>query len=377
MGIDLNLEKFEFKGILNERPLILAGPCSAETETQVMETARQLKENGIHIFRAGLWKPRTRPNAFEGVGRKGLPWMKRVKEELGMLTATEVANVKHIYDALKAGIDMLWIGARTTANPFAVQEIADALKGVDIPVMVKNPVNPDAELWIGALERLNNAGITKLAAIHRGFSIYNKSFYRNHPQWQIPIELKRRIPDLPVITDPSHICGNRDLLFEISQKAMDLNFDGLIVETHCDPDNAWSDAQQQITPMALKDLIDNLIMRKADVENTILMTTLEDLRHQIDKFDDALLSIMESRMAVSRKIGEHKKKNNITILQTSRWDEILRRRIEEAGKKGLSEEFIIKVFRAIHQESINHQTKVMNSKDVDLDSKIPNLSETL
>lgn len=377
MGIELKLESFEFTGLTNKRPLVLAGPCSAESEEQVMETAKQLKQYGIKIFRAGIWKPRTRPNAFEGVGRKGLAWLKRVKDELGMYTATEVANVKHVYDALKAGIDILWIGARTTANPFAVQEIAESLKDVDIPVMVKNPVNPDPELWIGALERLNNAGITKLAAIHRGFSIYDKSFYRNHPQWQIPIELKRRIPNLPMITDPSHICGNRDLLFEISQKAMDLNFDGLIIETHVDPDKAWSDSQQQITPQTLDALLKNLVLRTANVENAVLMTTLEELRHEIDKYDDKLVSILERRMAVSRKIGEHKKKNNITILQTSRWDEILRRRIEEADKKGLSEEFIIKLFRAIHQESINHQTKVMNSKDVDLNSKISYPTEIL
>ena len=294
-----------------------------------------------------------------------------------MYTAIEVANVKHVYEALKAGIDVLWIGARTTANPFAVQELADSLKDVDIPVLVKNPINPDTELWIGALERLNNAGIKRLAAIHRGFSTYSKTFYRNHPQWQIPIELKRRIPELPVITDPSHICGNRDLLFEISQKAMDLNFDGLIIETHINPDKAWSDAQQQITPKVLDELLHKLILRKADVDNTILMTTLEELRHEIDKYDDKLLQILEYRMAVSRKIGEYKKKNNITILQTSRWDEILRKRIEEAGRKGMSEEFIIKVFRAIHQESINHQTKVMNSKDIDLDSKVTYTSEIL
>lgn len=377
MGIDLNLETFELKGLTGKRPLVLAGPCSAETEEQVMETASQLKQMGIKIFRAGIWKPRTRPNAFEGVGKKGLPWLKRVKEELGMYTAIEVANVKHVYEALKAGIDVLWIGARTTANPFAVQELADSLKDVDIPVLVKNPINPDTELWIGALERLNNAGIKRLAAIHRGFSTYSKTFYRNHPQWQIPIELKRRIPELPVITDPSHICGNRDLLFEISQKAMDLNFDGLIIETHINPDKAWSDAQQQITPKVLDELLHKLILRKADVDNTILMTTLEELRHEIDKYDDKLLQILEYRMAVSRKIGEYKKKNNITILQTSRWDEILRKRIEEAGRKGMSEEFIIKVFRAIHQESINHQTKVMNSKDIDLDSKVTYTSEIL
>lgn len=377
MGVDLNLESFEFEGLDIKRPLVIAGPCSAETEEQVIETARQLKKMGIRFFRAGLWKPRTRPNAFEGVGKVGLPWMKRVKEELGLLTTTEVANVKHVYAALKAGIDILWIGARTTANPFAVQEIAEALKGVDIPVMVKNPVNPDTELWIGALERFNNSGITKLAAIHRGFCLYSKTFYRNHPQWQIPIELKRRIPELPVITDPSHICGNRDLLFEISQKAMDLNFDGLIIETHVNPDKAWSDAQQQITPKKLKELLDNLVLRKADVENALLLTTLEEMRNEIDKFDDKLVKILEARMAVSRKIGAYKKRNNITILQTSRWDEILRKRIDEAEKLGLSEEFIVKVFRAIHQESINHQTKVMNSKDVDLDSKISYPTEML
>ncbi len=377
MGIDIDLQKFEFEGITNQKPLILAGPCSAESETQVMETAKQLKQYGIKIFRAGIWKPRTRPNAFEGVGRKGLPWLKKVKEELGMLTAIEVANVKHVYEALKTGIDILWIGARTSANPFAVQEIADALKDVDIPVMVKNPVNPDAELWIGALERLNNAGIKKLAAIHRGFSTYSKSFYRNHPQWQIPIELKRRIPRLPIITDPSHICGNRDLLFEISQKAMDLDFDGLMIETHINPDKAWSDAHQQITPKTLNELLNDLILRKADVENTVLMTTLEEIRHEIDKYDDKLVDILEHRMRLAEKIGEYKKKNNITILQTSRWDEILRRRIEDADRKGLSEEFIIKIFRAIHQESINHQTKVMNAKDIDLDNKVPNTTEIL
>ncbi|MBN2215522.1 MAG: bifunctional 3-deoxy-7-phosphoheptulonate synthase/chorismate mutase type II [Bacteroidales bacterium] len=377
MGVDLNLESFEFKGIINKRPLVIAGPCSAETEEQVMETARQLSQIGVKIFRAGLWKPRTRPNAFEGVGKIGLPWLKRVKEETGLLTATEVANVKHVYEALKAGIDILWVGARTTANPFAVQEIAETLKGVDIPVMVKNPVNPDTELWIGALERLNNAGITKLAAVHRGFCIYSQTFYRNHPQWQIPIELKRRIPTLPIITDPSHICGNRDLLFEISQKAMDLNFDGLIIETHVNPDKAWSDAHQQITPKVLKELLNNLVLRKANVDNAMLLSTLEEMRHEIDKYDDRLVKILEARMAVSRKIGIYKKKNNITILQTSRWDEILRKRIEEAEKIGLSEEFIVKLFRAIHQESINHQTKVMNAKDVDLDNKISYPTEML
>ena len=362
MSIELKLTPFIFDGIPEERPMVMAGPCSAESEEQVMETAGQLKNAGIKIFRAGIWKPRTRPSTFEGVGKEGLPWLKRVKDELNMYTATEVANVKHVYDALKAGIDIIWLGARTTANPFAVQEIADSLKGVDIPVLIKNPINPDVELWIGAFERLNQAGITKLAAIHRGFSIYSKTLYRNHPQWEIPIELKRRIPDLPIITDPSHICGSSDLLFEISQRAMDLDFDGLIIETHYDPDKALSDAQQQITPQALQKLLSRLILRKANIESNVLLSTLEELRHDIDKYDDRLVEIFEHRMAVSRKIGLYKKKNNITILQTSRWDEILKHRIEQAAQKGLSEEFIIKIFRAIHEESINHQTRVMNEE---------------
>lgn len=360
MKIELKLEKFEFKGVPTERPLIMAGPCSAENEEQVMETGRQLKEMGVLIYRAGLWKPRTRPDTFEGVGKEGLPWLKRVKDELGMYTATEVANVWHVYDALKAGIDIIWLGARTTANPFAVQEIADSLKGVDIPVMVKNPINPDVELWIGAIERLNRAGIKKMAAIHRGFSIYNRTLYRNNPQWEIPIELKRLIPELPILTDPSHICGSRDLLFEVSQRAMDLDFDGLIIESHCNPEKALSDAQQQLTPENLDKLIHRLVLRSATIQNNVLLSTLEDLRHEIDKYDDKLMDIFEHRMAVARKIGEYKKQNNITILQTSRWDEILRDKIVQAARKGLGEEFIVKVFRAIHEESINHQTRVMN-----------------
>jgi chorismate mutase len=360
MQVTLKLDKFEFKGVSAEKPLIMAGPCSAETEEQVIETAKQLKKYGIKIFRAGLWKPRTRPNTFEGVGKDGLPWLRRVKEELGLYTAIEVANVRHVYDALKSGIDMIWLGARTTANPFAVQEIADSLKGVDLPVLVKNPINPDVELWIGAFERLNRAGITKLAAIHRGFSTYSRSMYRNNPQWEIPIELKRLIPELPIITDPSHICGCRDLLFEISQRAMDLDFDGLIIESHYHPDEALSDANQQITPEDLHKLLNKLILRTADIKNNQLLATLEELRHEIDKYDDRLMEIFEHRMAVARKIGEYKKQNNITILQTVRWDEILHHRIEQAVKMGLGEEFIIKIFRAIHEESINHQTKVMN-----------------
>jgi chorismate mutase len=362
MKVSLQLSKLEFGALPSKKPLIMAGPCSAETEEQVMETARQLKGFGIEIFRAGLWKPRTRPDTFEGMGKKALPWLKRVKDELGMYTATEVANVKHVYDALKAGIDIIWLGARTTANPFAVQEIADSLRGVDLPVLIKNPVNPDVELWVGAFERLNRAGIDKLAAIHRGFSTYSRTLYRNNPQWEIPIELKRLIPDLPILTDPSHICGSRDLLFEVSQKAMDLDFDGLIVETHCNPDKALSDAQQQITPEALNRLINRLVLRSARIQNNVLLSTLEELRHEIDKYDDKLMELFEHRMAVARKIGEYKKQNNITILQTSRWDEILRNKIDQAAKMGLGEEFIVKIFRAIHEESINHQTRVMNEE---------------
>lgn len=360
MSIQLELEAFEFDGVPKERPLVMAGPCSAESEEQVMTTAKQLKANGIKIFRAGIWKPRTRPNTFEGIGKEGLPWLRKVQDELGMLTATEVANVNHVFEALKHGVDILWIGARTSANPFAVQEIADALNGVDIPVLIKNPVNPDVELWIGAFERLNQAGIKRLAAIHRGFSTYGKTFYRNDPHWQIPIELKRRIPALPIVTDPSHICGNREMLFEVSQEAMDLNFEGLIIETHCNPDKAVSDASQQITPDTLKKLLDRLVLRKANVDNTVISHTLEDLRVQIDKFDDKLLEVLGKRMQVADKIGEYKKSNNITILQSGRWDQLLTKRIEDGEKKGLSEEFLVKVFRSIHQESINHQTKIMN-----------------
>ncbi len=359
MGITLNLDSFHLCGECISRPVIIAGPCSAETEEQVISTAKELSANGIRIFRAGIWKPRTRPNAFEGVGSQGLVWLKRVKVETGMFTATEVANVKHVYEALKHGVDILWVGARTTANPFAVQDIADALKGVDIPVLVKNPVNPDIELWIGALERLNNSGIKKLVAVHRGFSNYDKTLYRNDPQWQIPIEMKRRIPGLMMITDPSHICGARNLLYDISQKAMDLNFDGIIIESHINPDKALSDAKQQITPTELKSLISRLIFRHEDI-NQELMLTLADLREQIDRLDDKLLQIFEKRMKVVEEIGKHKKVNNITILQSQRWDDILKNRILHGARKGLSEEFILKVFQAIHQESINKQTIVMN-----------------
>lgn len=365
MVVDVALEPISFDGTIFSKPVIMAGPCSAETEEQLLNTARPIAEMGIKIFRAGIWKPRTRPNAFEGVGAVGLKWLQTVKRETGLLVATEVANVKHVYEALKTGIDIIWIGARTSANPFAVQDIADSLRGVNIPVMVKNPVNPDVDLWIGAIERINNAGIKQMAAIHRGFSSYDKTIYRNVPQWQVPIELRRRIPEMPIITDPSHICGNREFLYDISQKAMDLNFDGLIIETHCNPDKALSDAKQQVTPDGLNNIIKRLIMRDPEMKEE-LMLTMAELRDQIDKLDDRIINLLEERMSVSEKIGMHKRDNNITILQTKRWDDMLKTRLNLGTRKGLSEEFIIKLFRSIHQESINHQTSVMNEDTTDV-----------
>lgn len=342
------------------KPLIISGPCSAESEEQVIETAKQLADSKVKIFRAGIWKPRTRPGTFEGLGSVALPWLRRVKEETGMLTAIEVANVWHLKEALKYGVDMLWIGARTTANPFAVQELADGLRGLDIPVFIKNPVNPDLELWIGAFERLNKAGVKKLAAIHRGFSYYGPSPYRNIPQWEIPIELKRRIPDLPIITDPSHICGNKDLLFGISQTAMDLDFDGLFIESHHKPEAALSDKDQQIRPDELKTLLEKLIYRKSEINNTRHLEGLTDYRRQIDHWDTELIRVLRNRMSISEEIGKLKKKENITILQTGRWSEILEDRLSQAREMGMSEHFIVQIFKQIHQESISFQNRVMN-----------------
>ncbi len=357
--IELDLEQISLPGLNLERPWVIAGPCSAETEEQVMETAQQLSVNGFKIFRAGIWKPRTRPGAFEGVGTIGLPWLKRVKEETGMFVGTEVANAHHVFEAIKHGIDILWVGARTTANPFAVQEIADALKGVDIPVLVKNPVNPDLELWIGALERINRAGIKKLAAIHRGFSTYDKTKYRNHPQWQIPIELKRRIPNLPIICDPSHISGKSELIYEISQEAMDLNFDGLLVESHRCPEKAWSDAKQQVTPEDLKAITDKIVLRKPKIGEKPRVT-LDELRQQIDSLDTDVLEVLKKRMEIAEAIGKYKKDNDITILQTRRYDEIMNNRKAKGLEMGLSEEFLVKIFESIHQESVSRQNKIMN-----------------
>lgn len=342
-----------------DRPLIIAGPCSAESEEQVLDIARQLKEQNIEIFRAGIWKPRTRPNSFEGVGSVGLEWLKAAKQEYGMKITTEVANVKHVYEALRAGVDILWIGARTTVNPFAIQEIADALKGVDIPVLVKNPINPDVDLWQGAIERIAGAGIEKIGAIHRGFSSFDKTKYRNIPKWQLPIELRRRMPDIPMICDPSHIAGRRDLIEPVSQKSLDLNYDGLMIETHNNPDEAWSDAKQQVSPIQLKEILGNLVLRELAENDPSVQHDLEELRGKIDAYDKELFQVLEDRMKVAVQIGEYKKAHNITVLQPERWQEILDKTIEEGKKHDLSTEFVTKVFTAIHQESINKQTKLM------------------
>ena len=340
----------------NERPIVIAGPCSAETEEQVMETARQLAKLGCHIFRAGVWKPRTKPGGFEGNGEAALPWMQEVKKETGMLTATEVATPEHVELALKYGIDVLWVGARTTANPFAMQALADSLKGVDVPVFVKNPVNPDLELWIGAMERINQAGIKRLAAIHRGFSSYDKKIYRNLPMWQIPIELRRRIPDLPIICDPSHIGGKRELIAPLCQQAMDLGFDGLIVESHCDPDKAWSDAKQQVTPEVLDYILSLLIVRDEHV--TTEGITL--LRKQVDELDNELMNLLSKRMRVCREIGQYKKEHNMTVFQANRYSEILDKRGAQGALLGMSPEFIAQVFEHVHEESVRQQVEIIN-----------------
>ena len=343
-----------------QRPLIIAGPCSAETEAQVMATARELADKNIKIFRAGIWKPRTKPGGFEGVGLSGLAWLQRVKKETGMYTATEVATKNHVVEAVKHQIDILWIGTRTAVNPFAVQEIADALKsaGFTGTVFIKNPVNPDLELWIGAIERIYNAGIRKIAAVHRGFSSYDKNLYRNLPHWHIPIELKRRIPNLPLLSDPSHIGGKRELIAPLCQQAMDLNYDGLMIEAHCNPDNAWSDKEQQLTPKALSQILHSLVIRdtKQTTEN------LTELRRQIDEIDDELLAVLAKRMRVSQEIGQYKKEHSMSVLQTNRYDEILEKVTANAKKMGMESNFIKVVLEAIHEESIRQQMEVLNSK---------------
>jgi chorismate mutase len=346
----------------SKRPLIVSGPCSAETEEQVVETAVQLQQTGkVDVMRAGIWKPRTRPGSFEGIGTKGLPWLQRAKKLTGIPVAVEVATAKQVEDALHFEVDILWLGARTTVNPFSVQEVADALRGVDVPVLIKNPINPDLELWIGAVERVAKAGIKQIGLIHRGFSSYGNSEYRNAPMWHLAIEMKRRFPEMLFINDPSHICGRRDILMDVAQTAIDLDFDGLIIESHVDPDKAWSDAKQQITPEKLGEMLGSIRWRKEDVASPEYHAALEKLRQQINHLDDELMQIIGERMKVSEKIGLYKKENNITILQTNRWNAILERAFKKGDKLGLSREFITKYFDAVHMESINHQNKVMNS----------------
>ena len=342
-------------------PLFIAGPCSAETENQVLDIAHQLKDSDATVFRAGIWKPRTRPGNFEGVGSLALQWMKKVKEETGILTTTEVANANHVDLALKNEIDILWIGARTTVSPFIVQEIAEALRGTKKIVLIKNPVNPDLSLWMGAIERFYSSNIKNIGAIHRGFSTYEKTKYRNNPEWQIAIDLQRKLPDLPLILDPSHIAGRRDLIFDLCQTALDLNYDGLMIEVHNDPDNAWSDSKQQISPKNLKELSKNLTVRRITNNDEVYLDNLDSLRAQINVHDNQLINILGNRMKVAEKIGLLKKKNNVAVLQSKRWNEILGNMILEGEEKNLSEEFILKVFKAIHQESINHQENILKN----------------
>lgn len=345
-----------------KRPLIISGPCSAETEEQVLATAQRLAATGkVDMLRAGIWKPRTKPGMFEGIGAKGLPWLQQAKKITGLPTTVEVATGKQVEDALNFEVDVLWVGARTTVNPFSVQEIADALRGVNVPVMIKNPINPDLELWAGAVERIARAGIKQIGLIHRGFSSYGNTEYRNAPMWHLAIEMKLKHPNMPIINDPSHICGRRDILLEVMQKAIDLDYDGLMIESHIDPDNAWSDAKQQVTPERLKEMLENIIWRKEDVNSEEYHAALEKLRQQINHLDDELMQILSQRMKIAEQIGKYKKENNITILQISRWNEIIERASAKGEKIGLSREFITKYLDAIHMESINHQKKVLDA----------------
>jgi len=346
----------------NKRPLIISGPCSAETEEQVMETATRLAATGkVDMLRAGIWKPRTKPGMFEGGGSKGLPGLQRAKNMTGLPTTVEVATGKQVQDALTFDVDVLWIGARTTVNPFSVQELADALRGVDVPVMIKNPINPDLELWTGAVERIARAGVKQIGLIHRGFSSYGNTEYRNAPMWHLAIDMKLKHPEMPFINDPSHICGRRDILMDTMQKAIDLDYDGLMIESHIDPDNAWSDAKQQVTPERLAEMLDQIIWRREDVNSEEYHAALEKLRQQINQLDDELMQILGQRMRIAEQIGKYKKENKITILQTSRWNEIIERATAKGDKLGLSREFITRYFDAVHMESINHQKKVLDS----------------
>jgi len=362
MKLNLNIQPLESWFDNGGKPIIISGPCSAESEEQLLETARQVKATGkAQILRAGIWKPRTRPGEFEGIGKIGLEWLNKAKAETGLPIAVEVANAAHVKDALEAGVDILWIGARSTVNPFTVQEIADALQGVDIPVLVKNPINPDLSLWIGALERINRAGITKLAAIHRGFSSFEKSAYRNEPMWDLAIQLKTLAPELPIFNDPSHICGSRDLIPYIAQKALDLDMQGLMIEAHMDPSIAWTDAKQQVTPARLSEIIDGLTVRTADSSNPEFTDKLADLRNAIDRIDDQIFQKIGERMALVEKIGEYKRDNDVTILQVTRWEEILEKRVAVASALKLEKDFTEKVLELLHHESIRKQTAIMNA----------------
>ena len=339
-----------------KRPFVIAGPCSAETEEQVMSTAKELAMKGCHMFRAGVWKPRTKPGGFEGHGEPALKWMAQVKKETNMLVGTEVATPEHVELAMKYGIDILWIGARTSANPFAMQQLADSMKGIEVPVLVKNPVNPDLELWIGALQRINSAGVKKLGAIHRGFSSFDKTMYRNLPMWQIPIELRRRIPELPICVDPSHMGGRRELIAPLSQQGLDLGFDGLMIESHCDPDKAWSDAKQQVTPEVADFIVGMLVAR----DNAVTTENIKQLRGQIDQLDNDLMALLAKRMRVCREIGQYKKEHNIQVLQTDRYNEILDKRGVQGSLSGMSADFVKQIFEHIHEESVRQQLEIVN-----------------
>ena len=343
-----------------DKPFLISGPCSAESEEQVLETCQRLAATGkVQALRAGIWKPRTKPGGFEGVGAKGLPWLKKASELTGLPTAVEVATARHVEDCLHFGVDLVWVGARTTGNPFSVQEIANALRGVDIPVLVKNPIHPELELWMGAVERLQGAGLTQVGLIHRGFSSYGNTDFRNAPMWHLPIEMKRRLPQLPILNDPSHICGRRDTLFAVAQQALNLDFDGTMIESHRDPDNAWSDAKQQITPEALGQLIHDLVWRHESTDKREYLTALSSLREQINQLDAEMMQLLGRRMAVAGKIGQYKKENDITILQTARWNEVLERSQRQGAQLGLTAEFVEQLLAAVHLESIGRQNRVM------------------
>ena len=362
MKLELNIQPLNTWLNLNNKPLLISGPCSAETKEQLLSTARLLASGGkVSVLRAGIWKPRTRPGEFEGIGSIGLEWLKKAKAETKLPIAVEVANAKHVEEALAAGVDILWIGARSTANPFTVQEIADTLKDYDVPVLIKNPVNPDLQLWIGAIERINKAGITKIGAIHRGFSSFEKSVFRNEPMWEMAIQLKTLCPELPIINDPSHICGNRELIPYIAQTALDLDMQGLMIESHINPSAAWTDAKQQLTPAAVCELIDKLSLRSPESKNEEFVDNLAELRRQIDKIDDQIFQKLADRMKITEKIGAYKRDNGVTILQVNRWDEILHKRSAFANVLKLDLGFVEKILELIHNESIRKQTEIMNT----------------